>query len=85
MAKKRMFPAPKKLLTAQSSKAVPVAVVDKPHKGPKEIRIREADGGFIVSNYDDPTNKEKVYKSVSALKKCVAEKFGGGAEEETEE
>ena len=84
MKKDSMFPAPKKLLGSASSKAAPAQVVDKPHKMPKEIRIREADGGFIVSSYNDPGDKEKVYKSVSALKKCVAEKFGGGSEESEE-
>lgn len=80
MAKKRMFPEPKKMLGAKPPPAMPMAM-DTPHKMPKEMRIREADGGFIVSNYDTPGDKEKVYKSVSALKKCVAEKFGGGKED----
>lgn len=68
--KKGLFPAPKKIMS----------MPEMPHR--KEITIREADGGFIVSSMgSDYGSKEKVYRSVAALKKCVEEKFGGGASE----
>ena len=68
--KKGLFPEPKKVMSMGGT----------PHR--KEITIREADGGFIVSSTGaDYGTKEKVYRSVSALKKCVEEKFGGGGEE----
>lgn len=48
-------------------------------KPPKSISIREADGGYIVSDHDymSPVQvKDKVYSDIEGIHACIDEKFG---------
>jgi hypothetical protein len=75
MAKKNLFQKPQGILTAMAG---PSMTPGKMPPEPKEIRIREADGGFIVSHgFSEPGKKDKVYHSLDELKGCLDETFGG--------
>ena len=51
---------------------------------PKQISIREADGGYIVSSYD-MSAKDKVYDDLAGVHACIDEKFGKKKKKKTEE